>query len=916
MYPERMDNLTSINQELQRRIQTLLEEKTKLESTVRKEKKLHEEKIASVEESVKVMEEMLQEANFQKDVMGSNLKDEQKRSENLENRLSAMEKANRENSSNNVGLKKQLGEFQKTNSELISKMKVVEKDLSVKDSNEKKLANIIVNLERQLKEVSKKVAIKEENNDWKEKFLSSEEKLKLVLNKKKATHSQQICQLQDKMNAITGRAKEELQAKDSQIELLKRAGQEANGKIRSCEDQNQSLVKTIKEKSISVDILEGKVIQLTGDLEKVKAQVIHQKGQLNSLEAEKKDLISSRAHLIKSAKEADESSYQKEKTHFSEMNDLKMKFHELERRQFDELGRMEDSHNTKLSGLSAELEKTSIRLKVADDLNRKTASDVTELQDQIQMYEASNKQLVAKLKDMNEELQDKDQEMEEVSSRCEDAERRLNEASNAISVENFQHDNLVSWRTRYEYQINFLTEKLRRVENGISTPLMDKATVPPIADSDDEVDENEEYLRLLDTDTSELIDNLKSQVKELEMKTSCLESKSIEDDLKCADFQTQLLREKEFQRKNERLLVAEAVVSNLLDQIISDVIITSSQRVLKERISELEHLVEVKESEVLWVRTESEETVEALRKKFEEKESSLSAAAGDNARRSAFLQCGIMPDLQEDSDLTPVEEKSESGLQRRISELEKTLEQKEDHFSREVEVLKLKNNSLAEKLDVLQSKSLCTEENEDIERLKALESDLERISVAHDKLLHDNKQKDEEFSILNVSLEMEKEEIEETQRERDELREENTKLQGKMEAIESSLAAKLLNASKQYELEIATLKSELERAKVKLKQSQLATIKVQEDLFIEHREILDGVRSLSTKKRKRLFEDIQEKTKRLRENEDCNLLDDTLDESINDPKDDIGVQVNENVEDEVSNIRVRNPQVLLTSWVD
>ena len=125
---------------------------------------------------------------------------------------------------------------------------------------------------------------------------------------------------------------------------------------------------------------------------------------------------------------------------------------------------------------------------------------------------------------------------------------------------------------------------------------------------------------------------------------------------------------------------------------------------------------------------------------------------------------------------------------------------------------------------------------------------------------------------------------------------------------------------------MATLKSELERTKDKLKQSQEANIKVHEELFVEHKEILDVVRSMPEKKRKRFFEEANEETKRLRE--EGSLLDDTLDGSTVDPKENIGLQITEALDDEVSTLGLEteedggkvigeeasNPQVILASW--
>ena len=918
MYPQRMDNLASINDELQHRIRAMLEEKAKLQAASRKEKKLSEEKIASVEESAKVMEELLQEAQVQKENLAAKLEEQEKRASALQSKISSMEEASRENTNNQFALQKMLRDYEKSNSELKSKMKLVEDERNEKDSNEKKLANIIIHLETQLKEAAQKVEISEETNKWKEKFLSSEEKLRMVLNKKKASHSQQICQLQDKLNAISGRANEEIKAKEREIVSLKKDLASLKETSRICEEKEQSLLSSIKEKSSSVAKLEGEVSEVKASLRRVNSEVFTLKSYVVSLETERNDLLGSKTQLRKSREEADERLCQLEKAHFSEINELNTKYQNLERRQFDELARLEDSHAAKLSEVSAELEKTSVKLKVADDLNRKTANDVTEYQGKVKTYEASNSQLIVRLKDLKEKLQSKEEDLEEMSSRYQEAERRLNEASNAFSTQNFQRDNFVSWKTRYEYQINYLTEKLRRVENGVVTPSHD-SLVKEAPSSTDEEDENEVYLRLLDTDTSEVITNLKSQVSELQLKTIFLESSNEEKILQYEEVQMQLQSEKEFQKKNGQDMICLSIVSDCINEVLFDVALTSAKKILLERISELKHQVEVREAAVIKAQSDSKEEIGALKnllKERQEKESSV--GEGNNLSRAAFLQCGLLP---EDSRHT---ETAETELRRKIEELEKTLEGKEDHFFREVQVLNMKNSSLIEKLHVLQSESEVSQNSkEDSDKVRTLEANLENLSIAYEKLLQDFKLKDEEFGVMNASLDMEKRENEEVQKENDQLLLEKTELQGKVEAFESSLDNRVQSGSKQQELEIATLRSELVRTKEKLKETQEANIKVHEDLFIEHKEILDGVRSLSSKKRKSLFEDIQEKTKRLRDSDDCDLLDDTINGSINDPKENIGIQMNVNV-DKVfeeegiyqEDFTVKTPQVLLTSWVD
>ena len=319
---------------------------------------------------------------------------------------------------------------------------------------------------------------------------------------------------------------------------------------------------------------------MKASLTKVNSEVSTLKSYVVSLETERNDLLGSKIQLRKSREEADERLCQLEKAHFSEINELNTKYQNLERRQFDELARIEDSHAAKLSEVSAELEKTSVKLKVADDLNRKTANDVTEYQGKVKTYEASNSQLIVRLKDLKEKLQSKEEDLEEMSSRYQEAERRLNEASNAFSTQNFQRDNFVSWKTRYEYQINYLTEKLRRVENGVVTPSHDSLVKEAPSSTSDEEDENEVYLRLLDTDTSEVITNLKSQVSELQLKTIFLESSNEEKILQYEEVQMQLQSEKEFQKKHGQEMICLSIVSDCINEVLFDVALTSAKKIL------------------------------------------------------------------------------------------------------------------------------------------------------------------------------------------------------------------------------------------------------------------------------------------------------------------------------------------------
>ena len=283
----------------------------------------------------------------------------------------------------------------------------------------------------------------------------------------------------------------------------------------------------------------------------------------------------------------------------------------------------------------------------------------------------------------------------------------------------------------------------------------------------------------------------------------------------------------------------------------------------------------------------------------------------------AFTQCGVMDPSEKEAD-------------NKISILEKTLEEKEDHFTRELEVLKLKNKTLLEELDQVKSRTKDDRETS----VAQLEDKLQKVTEDYEKLVEDYKNFDEKEmslnesiqeledrlkakdlelekerekgSFLNESLEIEKVDAESFRKEKDDLEQQKAELQGQILALKEGGNPQIDKTSKAQKLEIETLKSELERTKIKLKEAQLASIKVHEDLFLEHEEILETVKSLSAKKRKRLFEDIKDKTKKLRTEEvpetpateavedipvteESHLLDDTIDNSFNDPKDNIAV---------------------------
>jgi len=174
----------------------------------------------------------------------------------------------------------------------------------------------------------------------------------------------------------------------------------------------------------------------------------------------------------------------------------------------------------------------------------------------------------------------------------------------------------------------------------------------------------------------------------------------------------------------------------------------------------------------------------------------------------------------------------------------------------------------------IESDMKATTLNESISRLESLLKEKEEA-------LNEHRQVED---LLNESLELEKKSSEMTKKEKEDLEEEVVALKG-------SFSPKVKKATLQQKLEIECLKSELERTKLKLKDAQDSSIRVHEELFEEHEEMLESLKSLPSKKRKRLIEDIyQESKKRKEEVDESDLLSESIDDGIfEDPKEDIAV---------------------------
>merc|ERR1712179_830953 len=93
---------------------------------------------------------------------------------------------------------------------------------------------------------------------------------------------------------------------------------------------------------------------------------------------------------------------------------------------------------------------------------------------------------------------------------------------------------------------------------------------------------------------------------------------------------------------------------------------------------------------------------------------------------------------------------------------------------------------------------------------------------------------------------------------------------------------------------------------LELKDAQDSSIRVHEELFEEHEEMYEHLKSLPNKKRKRVLQDIyHESKKRKNEVDESDLLSESIDDAIIDPKDDLAVAVSQthiNENDETSEV--------------
>ena len=864
-----------------------------MEAQHNKEKKILRQEKLKMEENYKVLEELVSEGSPE---LTMKLEETEKKVASLE----------QQSKSKDAELSKMRTQLKST--EIKCSEAQAEKDRHLTESKDKdaklqQLANVVCHLERALATETAKAKSLHEGGKFKDlyeeesrKRKDTEEKLKVATENSKA--KEKFVKMQDRIN-----------------ELKKQA------KMKLCEKEveNRKLNETLKEKDKEISIQQEKANFLEKEIASLRIannEEIHTL-KLNNAKLErendelKNSLADQKSSIAKSSFEYSNKLEETERKHFKQVNDLQNKVQHLEGSKLDELSKLEDEWIQKMAIHTSSSEKLKIKLKVSEDMTRKTQVDKETLQADLNKVYLNIEDLKKekamtdkKMIHLEGEVVNKESEKEALVSRCEEAEKRLADSSERILAT----DRINSQRLQLEYQINFWKEKAQRLENGVTVPACGSPDLKN--EPAPEVDENELFLRFLDIDTKKMMEELNSKISERDLVIEKMTSESTETN-----------------NVMESMLTKEDVWSVIQELCASFSPVGVSCSLHNSIVHDLTRKLEIKESEVLWANSEVEEKrrkVEELENEVEKSKSAHEAVPPlkKESSRLAFMQCGIPgPDTEKTDCYIESEEQ--------IRMLQRTIEAKEDHFSREIEVLKSRNKVLQEKIlnSSLESNVDFKEEHQkllkDYENLmkdstsfsqKELQlkdsiRDLEDLIKSRNEELDKEK---EAGTVLNESLEIEKTEVEAFRAENVNLRQEMAVLLGRVQAFEEKEKRKgdQVGKEKKLNVEIKTLNSENERlrcevldvkrdSKEKVKAAQEATIRAHEGLFAEHETILETIKSFSSRKRKRFFENVYETSKKLRNEEspvksnydqsvieegDSMLLDDTIEPSLSDPK--------------------------------
>ena len=217
----------------------------------------------------------------------------------------------------------------------------------------------------------------------------------------------------------------------------------------------------------------------------------------------------------------------------------------------------------------------------------------------------------------------------------------------------------------------------------------------------------------------------------------------------------------------------------------------------------------------------------------------------ENQSKAAFLQCGTIPPPMMAKDL---EKSSEEEYEKKIKikvneELLKTEEswkqklfEKEDHFERDIEVLRRENKRIKEHLKEEKT-------THHLEERRGKEDDKTKFEVVQKE--NQMREKEERLEELLEETKDLNKQIEAEKRER-------CNLESELIELRKSVEGRVKRATVMHNLDLETLRSELERTRLQVKEAQEVGLAAYTDVFEEHDELLTALRTIPSSKRKRL----------------------------------------------------------------
>ena len=350
------------------------------------------------------------------------------------------------------------------------------------------------------------------------------------------------------------------QEKISTLQTALQTKDEEKGKRKNYEEKIKKLeenLRTTKEKADKFRTdMEVKLRDFNG-------QVKQEKAKSEKLEKGVKELEESNAKLEKKAATAEA-----EKQKLKEEKVTKAKAAKKEQ---SELKAVAEARATAEKQLKA----SELRVKELETQIAAATVEVEETKLKLGEVELDCGEAVAKYKDLQERKSEADMKYLE-------AEREVGEVKKAYEEHREKFEHAVSNKTRYEYQINFLEEKVRRLtKNQGSLPEKAPAVVapaPPVSGSTQDV--NEQFLSLLDTDAAAKFKELEEKCESMREQQSKLEQKLKEESEKnlslardAEQVEAKLIKMQELEKENvllqEKLDVAAKEDMNLF--VLEDV---------------------------------------------------------------------------------------------------------------------------------------------------------------------------------------------------------------------------------------------------------------------------------------------------------------------------------------------------------